>query len=143
MQTYLFFLESLYRQNYTNYVVVLGHLNFDELVDIKIREFIEKKGKDFMKKFRIIQRYDDLSEKNPFLLKATLAYNYCKQGELVVELDATDQLIGVYAFSLINTVFQSNPEIWFMMANSLYEDPEEEEESKILPSTIKECKHAW
>ena len=101
------------------------------------------KGKGFSKKFRAIEQYSDLSQQNPFLLKATLANNYCKDGQLVVELDATDQLIGVYALSLINTVFQANPEVWFIMANSLYEDPEENEDSKILPSTLKEFKHPW
>ena len=78
-----------------------------------------------------------------FKVKSGLIDGYCEEGELIVDVDANDELIGTNAFGLINTVFQANPELWFVMANSLYEDPDEDEKNRILPSTSKEYKFFW
>ena len=51
-----------------------------------------------------------------------------------MDLDATYELIGVYTFGLINTFFLKNPELWFLVENSLYEDKEDKE---ILTSSAK------
>ena len=54
---YEVFLESLYRQKYSNYAVVLGHLNFENRTNIKMRESIERKGISFSKKFRTLKNF--------------------------------------------------------------------------------------
>ena len=77
---------------------------------------------NFSKKFRTLKSYPGTLKENIFSVKANLSKNHCKEDELVVQFDATDELIGVNVFGLINTVFQANPELWFVVANSLYED---------------------
>ena len=142
-RTYNHFLNSLEKQKYNKYSVAFGHLNFDQGTDENIKSFIKKRGSEFEKKFRVIKNYSEPYDKSPFFLKYDLVKEYCKEGELVVELDATDELVGVHALGVINTVFQANPDLWFLVANSLYEDPEESEANRILPSSPQTFKHPW
>ena len=44
-----------------------------------------------------------------FKIKSDLVDRYCEEGELIVDVDASDELIGTNALGLINTVFQANP----------------------------------
>ena len=122
LQTYQQFFDSLFRQNYTDYAVVFGHLNFDGETDAKMKKYIEEKEGDFAKKFRTFRDYSEPMKQGLFQIKSELIKNYCKKGELIVDVDAGDELIGIQALGLINTVFQANPELWFLIANSLYED---------------------
>ena len=57
----------------------------------------------------MIKGYEDPLKENIFQVKAQLAKEYCREGELVVDVEATDELIGVHVLGLINTVFQANP----------------------------------
>ena len=143
LQTYQQFFDSLFRQNYTDYAVVFGHLNFDGETDAKMKKYIEEKEGDFAKKFRTFRDYSEPMKQGLFQIKYELIKNYCKEGELIVDVDAGDELIGIQALGLINTVFQANPELWFLIANSLYEDPEEDEKNRILPASPKDFKFFW
>ena len=62
-----------------------------------------------MSKFRVFKQYSEPLEESLFSIKAGLAREYCQAGELVLDLEATDELIGMHALSLINTIFQANP----------------------------------
>ena len=74
-QTYQLFFDSLERQKYSNYSVVLGHLNSDKAVSEKIKEFIRKKGENLSKKIRAFHDYTSPLKKGIFSIKEDLARN--------------------------------------------------------------------
>ena len=45
------------------------------------------------------------------------AYNFCNAGEIQVIVDGDDQLIGRYAFKLLNTFYQRYSHIWIAYTN--------------------------
>lgn len=42
---------------------------------------------------------------------------FCKDGSIIVELDADDFLIGKQVFNVLNRVYQNNQNIWFLYTN--------------------------
>jgi hypothetical protein len=53
--------------------------------------------------------------------KDTMIRNYCFPGEIIVDLDADDSLIGSQAFKAINARYQSTNK-WFIYSNYIYLD---------------------
>jgi hypothetical protein len=43
-----------------------------------------------------------------------LIRNYCREGSIILELDADDALIGKQVFNAINRLYQSSPNHWFV-----------------------------
>lgn len=45
------------------------------------------------------------------------AFNYCKQDDIQMLLDGDDELIGKYAFQVMNSIYQQNPQLWVVYSN--------------------------
>lgn len=43
--------------------------------------------------------------------------NFCLSGEIVVDIDGDDAIIGRQVFNLFNRLYNSNPEAWFVYSN--------------------------
>ena len=138
--TYKKFINSLERQQYQKYALVFAHLHYDSTVEHDIQEFIQSKDPSFAKKFRAFKKYSSPLTESVLSIKTTLIKDYCEEGELIVDLEATDELIGVHALGLVNSIFQTNPELWMRVGNSLRR---EQDSSQILPTSPTNSTHMW
>jgi hypothetical protein len=45
------------------------------------------------------------------------AFNFCKEDEIQMLLDGDDEFIGKYAFQVINSAYQQDPDLWVVYSN--------------------------
>ena len=45
--------------------------------------------------------------------------NHCKPGDIVIDVDGDDALIGKQVFNVVNRIYHNNPRTWFMYMNYL------------------------
>lgn len=45
------------------------------------------------------------------------AFNYCHEDDIQLLVDGDDQIIGRYAFQVMNSVYQSEPGLWVVYSN--------------------------
>ena len=45
--------------------------------------------------------------------------NYCRSGDIVIDIDGDDALIGKQVFNLYNHIYHNNTNAWFVYANFL------------------------
>ena len=45
------------------------------------------------------------------------AFNYCKEDEIQMLMDGDDEFIGKYAFQVMNSAYQQNPDLWVAYSN--------------------------
>lgn len=45
--------------------------------------------------------------------------NYCKPGDIILDVDGDDALIGKQVFNVINRVYNKNKDAWFVYSNYL------------------------
>ena len=48
--------------------------------------------------------------------------NYCSEDDIIIDIDADDELIGNYIFQLYNSLYQTNPDKWLIYSNTLNYD---------------------
>ena len=48
--------------------------------------------------------------------------NHCKSGDIVIDVDADDSIVGRQAFNVINALYQSTNN-WFIYSNNLFKRP--------------------
>lgn len=51
--------------------------------------------------------------------------DYCKYGEIIIDVDSDDCFIGTEVLSLINYLYQNNENIWILYSNHLILDSHE------------------
>ena len=45
------------------------------------------------------------------------AFNYCHEDDVQLLIDGDDELIGKYAFQVMNSAYQKNPHLWVVYSN--------------------------
>lgn len=95
--------DSIRRQNYTNYRVV--HVDDHSGIE-NVSQYLEyfKFKPDMKKKINIIVQRRQM---NALYNRYIAVKDYCKSGDIVVDIDADDWLIGNQVFQLINTAYQA------------------------------------
>ena len=48
---------------------------------------------------------------------------YCEKGALIVEVDPDDALIGKQVLNLYSRLYKTDPSLWFMYSNYIYNPP--------------------
>lgn len=94
--------DSIRKQNYTNYRIIhFDDSSYDGTME-KVIDYLRDKP-DMRDRFTVItQKYHNNALKNRHI--GTM--KYCQDGEIVVDMDSDDWLIGNQVFQLINTVYQ-------------------------------------
>jgi glycosyltransferase involved in cell wall biosynthesis len=95
--------ESIRRQNYTNYRIIQVDDNSDDDTISKTIAYLEKYPSLKERTSIIVTRY----ERNALFNRHYANMNYCKDGDIVVDLDSDDWLIGRQAFQLVNSLYQT------------------------------------
>lgn len=98
--------ESILRQNYTNYRIAHVDDNSDDGTVELMLAFLEKNPELKNKTTFIVQPH----EKNAVYNRHYANANLCQDGDIIVDLDTDDYLIGNQVFQLVNTMYQKGNE---------------------------------
>jgi glycosyltransferase involved in cell wall biosynthesis len=95
--------DSIRRQNYTNYRIIQIDDNSDD--DTISKTIVHLDKYPFLKERTsiVVTRY----ERNALFNRHYANMNYCKDDDIVVDLDSDDWLIGRQAFQLVNSLYQT------------------------------------
>ena len=95
-------LESVVRQNYTNYhLVVIDHS--DKQMHKKVKRHIKETLGEGMVELIHKKNQEDLISSRDEAVRG-----YCNEGEIVIEVSGEDFLIGNQAFRVVNSFYQRN-----------------------------------
>ena len=107
------FLQSVDAQNYSSYHVYM----IDDASDDGSTEAI----------LRELPKYPRLNNRVTLLMnnesygalanRDSVTRRYCKSGDIVMDIDGDDALIGKQAFNMFNRFYHSHPEAWFVYSN--------------------------
>ena len=107
-------LGSIERQNYTNYRVVYVDDSSDDATPQNIQT--------------LLHSTPTLTQKTTFLTQPTQKYalynrntairNHCNNGDIIIDLDADDWLIGNQVFNIVNAIYQDE-KIWACYFNNI------------------------
>lgn len=122
---YIYNIQSILNQNYTNYLVVILDDGSQDKTGIMIERYLRRRqiGTDKVLVVNKGKRKGSLS--NIYNAIHTHCHNY----SITLQVDGDDQLIGRYVFKLFNAIYQTkNP--GFAYSNHIYYSEEEEYISK-------------
>ena len=114
--------DSIRRQNYTNYRIIQIDDNSDDDTISKTIVYLDKYP--FLKERTsiVVTRY----ERNALFNRHYANMNYCKDDDIVVDLDSDDWLIGRQAFQLVNSLYQTgkmyngeHQELWSLFLDNI------------------------
>lgn len=119
--------DSIIRQNYTNYRVVHIDDNSNKTVVRKYLEYFDDKPEIKRRSWVVVQR----RQRNALYNRYFGIKNYCQQGDIVVDIDADDWIIGNQAFQLINSIYQAGNfynghkyDVWCAYFNHILSPPD-------------------
>ena len=95
--------DSVRRQNYTNYRMI----HIDDSSDDGTAEIAEtylQKHPKFKEKVTLIQMRH---KRNALFNRDWANRRYCQEGDIIIDMDADDWIIGNQVFQLVNTVYQT------------------------------------
>ena len=110
------FFGSVARQNYSNYHLVYVDDASDDKSPQKMREIISVEYPEMKNKVIIVEnshRIYSLANRFKAITK------YCNEDEIIIDIDADDELIGVQVLKLFNAMYQSKPDVWFVYTNNI------------------------
>ena len=111
METYKAMLETVIRQEYSNYkIVFVDDKSSPEVVD-QIKKYVEERVRQnitlvFNKKreYAIKNRYKSIVK-------------YCNEDDIILDIDSHDYLAGRQVFKLVNALYQRKPDTWVVTLN--------------------------
>ena len=122
---YVYNLQSILNQNYSNYLVVIVDDNSDDKTGVLIERYLRRRAVPKERAVVVKRQKREGSLANLY----HAVHNYCKDYTITLEVDGDDQLIGSHVFKLFNTVYQTkNP--GFAYSNHVYYAEDEEYISK-------------
>ena len=108
------FLNSISRQNYTNYKLVIVD---DASTDNTFAELTSNIKKDYFLNTRTTLIRNPRN--NGALANKDMSIrNHCSEGDIVIDIDADDALIGSQVLKLVNALYQHHHS-WFIYSNYL------------------------
>ena len=107
-------IKTVFLQKYKNFKVVF-------IDDSRDSELIQKQKQYIAEHSNGINVTEIYNDKRLFALKNRYisVADHCNDGDIVVDLDSDDSLIGVYVFQLINTMYQRYPNKWAVYFNCI------------------------
>lgn len=112
---YLEFFQSVARQNYTNFHVVLGDDSSDDCT-FNVLDAVISLMPRLKERSTLIRHKHSIGALGN---KDVMIRNYCNEGEIVVDMDADDSLIGAQVFKIINALYHRTDN-WFIYSNFLF-----------------------
>ncbi len=112
---YIYNIQSILNQNYTNYLVVIVDDHSDDSTGSLIERYLRKKNVSSKRVVVVKKNRREGSLANIYFAM----HNYCKDYTVTLEVDGDDELIGNNVFKLFNAIYQSkNP--GFAYSNHVY-----------------------
>jgi hypothetical protein len=112
--------DSILRQNYTNYRIALMDDNSDDGTVQKLIEYLGNHTKLKDRSNIVVQPY----ERNALYNRHFANTRICQKGDIIIDLDTDDYLIGSQVFQLVNSLYQSGydykgkkEEVWSLFMN--------------------------
>lgn len=110
---YTEFLESVARQNYTNYrVVIIDDASNDGSAEV-LKEAIKHKFPILESKLILIRQHQNVGSFKSKVLGA----RHCDIESILFDVDSDDVLPGKQTFNVINKLYADNPHKWFIYSN--------------------------
>lgn len=101
------FIDSIVRQNYTNYHVVYSVDHSNDLTSLIFYKYLQQYYPDYIHKFTLITH----PKRSYALFNRDYAIrNQCEIDDIILDMDSDDALIGNQVFKLINAIYTD--EVW-------------------------------
>lgn len=98
-------MESVLQQKYENFHIVFADdLSTDDNLNASIRYLL---GRNFPRDRMTFIQSKSRNFATYNIINA--AFNYCGEDDVQMLLDGDDELIGKYAFQVMNSIYQQNP----------------------------------
>ena len=110
------YLDTLENQNYTNFHAVMTDDVSTDNSTIGILKLVEEKYPRLSRRLTILRTKNFIGMLGNHDIEIR---NFCREGELVVEVDGDDSLIGRQVMKLLNAYYTDHPESWIVYANML------------------------
>lgn len=110
---YIKVFKTILQQKYQNYHIVFIDDNSDDGTLDRTIQYVREIGANMENIVFVRNRVRKWATYN--ILNA--AFNYCGDGDVQLLVDGDDQLVGRYAFQVMNSAYQQNPNIWLAYSN--------------------------
>ena len=110
------YLDSLARQNYSNYRVVYVDDASDDGSVERLQELIFLEYPELKDKLTIVRNTHRLYS---LYNRHQAITDYCHPADIILDLDADDQLIGSQVFKFFNALYSQHSEAWLIYTNAV------------------------
>ena len=101
---YKTFFASINNQNYTNYKLIVADDNSKDYSALFISEYIKEELPRLHGKTILIYNHANVGA---LANKDRIIRKYCKEGSVIVDIDADDALVGRQVLKVLNSVYQN------------------------------------
>ena len=110
---YKVFFTSINNQNYSNYHLIVADDNSKDYSAFFIREYIKEELPRLHGKTTLLYNHANIGA---LANKDQIIRKFCKEGSVIVDMDADDALVGRQVLKVLNSVYQ-NESNWFVYSN--------------------------
>lgn len=117
-------IKSVFKQDYTNYKISFIDDHSPANIIEKVKElFIQEKSKA-KNKNKMIEVHEQYNKAQVYSLKNRYdsLVNHCSEDDIVLDVDADDELVGNKVFQLVNTLYRRNKNVWAVYLNHFYRE---------------------
>lgn len=130
--SYRVFMKSLNEQNYSNYrVFMIDDASSDNSTEVLLAELPQYPRLN--NRIRIIRNPESIGALGN---RDSTTRNHCHSGDIVVDIDGDDSLIGRQAFNMLNRLYYNNPDAWFVYNNFIAIKGEEGGDGRVITLNV-------
>ena len=130
------FLRSINEQNYSNYhVYMIDDASSDNSSEVILKELV--KYPRLNNRITILRNQGQVGALGN---RDSTTRHYCGAGDIVMDVDGDDALIGRQVFNFVNRLYYNNPNAWFIYTNFIQIKGDTEGDGRHISINVKNSK---